>query len=371
MANILVIDDDKNILRLLEFALQRAGHTVTLCVDGLQGLAQAESQLPDLIVADVMMPKMTGYDFCKQVRAKPALQETPIIVFSARFQPVDKQTALNAGATDYLPKTMTPDALVERISELLPGAGPETITPTRLAIGLFSLKGGVGLTSLAVNLAIVLALTRKTPAALVDLTPLGGHAALMLGLRPATTLTNVLATANDNFTLDTIKPYFIQHNSGIRLLASPMAYNREFSLTHPRLEQLVTLLKSAFSFTILDLPHLIEPQFAPTLRHFDKVALVISPDMPALQSTALALRSLTQLDIPESKIALVVNQVFPQHALPLQTIQKAVKRPILAHIPFEPDMIRAANTGRPLLLSNPRTPAAAAIAKLANILAAG
>ena len=98
MANILVIDDDKNILRLLEFTLKRAGHTIVTCVDGMQGLAQAEAQKPDLIVADVMMPNMTGYEFCKQARGKPTLKETPIIVFSARFQPIDKQTALKAGA---------------------------------------------------------------------------------------------------------------------------------------------------------------------------------------------------------------------------------------------------------------------------------
>jgi len=60
MARILVIDDDKDILRLLDFALQRVGHEVVTRSDGLQGLAEVEAQKPDLIVADVMMPKMTG-----------------------------------------------------------------------------------------------------------------------------------------------------------------------------------------------------------------------------------------------------------------------------------------------------------------------
>ena len=122
MANILVIDDDRDILRLLEFALNRAGHDVIIASDGQQGLAELEAQKPDLIVADIMMPKMTGYDFCKQVRASSGAVDIPIIIFSARFQPVDKQTALQAGATDYLPKSISPDALVKRIEELLSGA---------------------------------------------------------------------------------------------------------------------------------------------------------------------------------------------------------------------------------------------------------
>src|SRR5512147_47534 len=137
MANILVVDDDKNILRLLEFALKRAGHTVTTCEDGLQGFARVQAQPPDLIVADVMMPKMTGYEFCKQVRAKLGLTEIPIIMFSARFQPIDKQTALDAGATDYLSKNTSPDVLISRINELLPSQQPAPTTQT--AVGLFSL----------------------------------------------------------------------------------------------------------------------------------------------------------------------------------------------------------------------------------------
>ncbi|HXW00707.1 MAG TPA: response regulator, partial [Anaerolineae bacterium] len=124
MANILLVDDDKNILRLLEFTLKRAGHSVMMCDDGVQGLAQVKAQPPDLIVADVMMPKMTGYEFCKQVRTKLELKDIPIIMFSARFQPVDKQTALDAGATDYLSKSTSPDTLLHRISELLPAQQP-------------------------------------------------------------------------------------------------------------------------------------------------------------------------------------------------------------------------------------------------------
>lgn len=366
MANILVVDDDKNILRLLEFSLKRAGHHVIMCDDGLQGLAQVQAQPPDLIVADVMMPKMTGYEFCKQIRTKLGLTETPIIMFSARFQPIDKQTALDAGATDYLPKSTSPDVLVNRINELLPAQQPAPVTHT--AIGLFSLRGGTGVTTLAVNLALALTLTKKTPTALVDLAPLGGHAALMLGLRPTSSVADALFAAKDEVTLDTVKPHLIQHSAGVQLLASALNYDHLLHLNDQRLEQLVTVLKSGFAQTILDIPHLLEPRFEPTWRLFDKIALVLSPDMPSLQSAAMALQSLLRLGVADTRIVLVINNILPQGGLPPEIIQKTIKRPILASIPYEPEMIKAVNTGKPLLLNNSQSPAAIALIKLAHLL---
>ena len=366
MANILVIDDDKNILRLLDFTIKRAGHTITTSEDGLQGLAQAEAQLPDLIVADVMMPNMTGYDFCKQARTKPVLKDVPIIIFSARFQPIDKQTALEAGATDYLPKTTSPDALIGRINELL--AGSATPAATRGVVGMFSLRGGTGVTSLSVNLAVWLAQSQQTRTLLIDLARLGGHAALMLGLRPAGNIAQLFASTPGEVVPQTIQPHLTQHNSGVYLLASSHVYGHELLLTDTRLQQLLTIMKAGFPFVVLDIPHFMEPQFAPTLQLFDKIALVISPDMPSLQSTAIGLQSLVRLGMPDDKIALVVNQVIPQGALPIETIQKALKRPVVANIPFDPEVVKSVNSGKPLLLTNPQSPAAMAIAGLAGKL---
>jgi CheY-like chemotaxis protein/MinD-like ATPase involved in chromosome partitioning or flagellar assembly len=365
MANVLVIDDDKNILRLIEFSLKRAGHQVTICEDGVQGIAQVRAQTPDIIIADVMMPKMTGYEFCKQVRTKLELPDTPIIMFSARFQPIDKQTALEAGASDFLPKTTSPDVLLKRVEELLP---KQSTAVTHTTIGLFSLRGGVGVTSLGVNLALALAAAKKTPSALVDLAPVGGHAALMLGLRPTTSLADALFSSGDNVTLPTVKPHLLPHNAGVHLLASALVYEHMLHLSDSRLAQVVTALKTGFAFTILDIPHLLEPRFEPALQLFDKLVLILSPDMPSLQSTAMALQGLARLNVPENKIIFVVNHVLPQGALPAEVIQKTLKRPVLATIPFEPEMIKAVNSGKPLVLSSPQSAGAAAITRMASAL---
>ncbi len=365
MANILVIDDDADIQRLLQFALKRAGHTVSISSDGEQGLLQAETDSPDLIVCDIMMPKMTGYEFCRQARTKPGLKETPIIVFSARFQPVDRQTALEAGATEYLSKSTAPDELVNRITELIPVTTTKTST-TQGMVALFSLRGGVGVTALSVNLAIALALSKKTKTALIDMALVGGHAALMLGVRPTSSISNLLASVNGDFTADAIAPHFIQHGSGVQLLASDPAYGKNFSLSDDRLLKLVPGLKSAYPLNVLDVPHILEPHFSPVLKPLDKVILVLSADMPSVQSTAIALQGLVKMGMDVGKINLVVNQVAQYNILPTETIQKALKRPISATIPFDPGMTKAVNSGKPLLLSNPQSNTSKSIAILAN-----
>ena len=364
MAHILIIDDDKDILRLLEFAFKRSGHLVSTSSNGIEGLSQAEIEKPDLIVCDVMMPKMTGYDFCRQARQRPILKETPIVIFSARFQPIDRQTALDAGATEYLAKTIAPDVLVERIEAFLPKSENSTSTGT---VGLFSMKGGTGVTSLAVNLSIALTLAHKANTALADLAIMGGHAALMLGVRPTSSAAKLLSNIDQDLTPQVIQSHLVKHDTGVQLLASLPSFSEDVS-PHDRLLPLVQNLKTGFTFTVADIPNLLEPHFSPVLQLLDKIILVLSPDMPSIQSTVIALQGLTRLGTPDHKITLVVNQIVPQNALPFQTIQKVIRRPISLTIPYEPNMVKAANNGKPLLLSNPQTQAAAAIGKLADTL---
>jgi MinD-like ATPase involved in chromosome partitioning or flagellar assembly len=90
--------------------------------------------------------------------------------------------------------------------------------------------------------------------------------------------------------------------------------------------------------------------------------------MPSLQSTALALQELARLGVEENKIGLILNHVTPQGDLPMSMIQKAIKRPILFNVPYEADMIKSVNSGKPLMLSYPKSAGARAIARLANTL---
>ncbi|MDM8527936.1 response regulator [Anaerolineales bacterium HSG24] len=364
MAKILVVDDDQNILNLLKFSLSRAGHTPILCIDGETGLIEAQAQKPDLVIADVMMPKMHGYQFCKKLRFLPETKNTPVIMFSARFQPIDRQTALDAGASDYLPKVISNEELLKRIDELLPQDSGEAVNEL---LGFMSLRGGTGVSTLAVNVSIALAGALKIQPALVDLKPIGGHLALMLGLRPITNVSKLFA--EEEISIEHINNCFVPHSSGIRLLASVNRYNKNILPSTPQTASLAQTLQDEFPFSIFDLPStILEHESDELLKKFTKILLVLSPDMPSLQSTVLAVQGLVQHGVARKNIMLVVNQVMPYGALPVEDVQNALRMPITATIPFEPDMVKSLNNRTPLLFSSPRSKAAGAIARLANTL---
>ena len=365
MPNILIIDDDQDIQRLLEFTFQRVGYTVTTALDGVQGLHYAEQEQPDIIVCDVMMPKLNGYEFCRQARSKPLLKETPIIVFSVRFQPVDKQTALEAGATDYISKSTAPDLLIKRVEELLSDRQQkEKMASTHRMIGLFSLRGGAGVTSLSVNLAVILAQMKEKATTVIDLAPMGGHTAIMLGLRPTNRMNQLISGGLSEAVLQDVQSSLLKHQSGVQLLAfAPDSEQNIDASTH--LIRSMSLLKSSLPVTILDVPRLLETDGSALGQLLDYVILVSTPDMPSVQSALSALRGLVKLGITGDKVKLVINQVSPQNNLPATTIQRAVRQPIIATIPFDPNMVKAVNNGNPLVLAYPKSPAAAAIVQLA------
>jgi Flp pilus assembly CpaE family ATPase len=154
------------------------------------------------------------------------------------------------------------------------------------------------------------------------------------------------------------------HSAGIQVLASLPTFE-ETPLPAEHLLPFMRHLKSTTPVVILDLPGALAPGVSPILSLLDKMIVLLSPDIPSLQSTATALQGLLKLGVPDQAIKLVVNQVNPHQALPVETIEKTLKRPILVSIPFEAEMVRAVNSGKPLLLSYPKSPGAMALGKLA------
>jgi len=116
---ILIADDDEDVLELVAFRLERAGYEVTLARDGEQALAAARERQPALAVLDVMMPKLTGYDVTRELRADPRTADVPVILLTARVQEADVRTGYDAGADDYVRKPFAPQELRDRVAAAL------------------------------------------------------------------------------------------------------------------------------------------------------------------------------------------------------------------------------------------------------------
>ncbi len=116
---ILVVDDENYILHILDFSLGAEGYEVVTAEDGEEAVRKAKEQKPDLVVLDVMMPKMDGFEACRTIKKDPELGSTPVILLSAKARDVDQKQGYEAGADDYITKPFSPGRLVDRVHGLL------------------------------------------------------------------------------------------------------------------------------------------------------------------------------------------------------------------------------------------------------------
>jgi len=116
---ILVIEDDPGTLRLMVYTLQHEGYQVITAANGLDGLRKAMKEKPDLVVLDVMLPGIDGFEICHRLRADPQTAHLPILMLSGKAQEIDKATGLKVGADDYITKPATPSETASRVRTLL------------------------------------------------------------------------------------------------------------------------------------------------------------------------------------------------------------------------------------------------------------
>jgi CheY-like chemotaxis protein len=119
MKKILIAEDERDIRDLIAFTLRFAGYEVLTANNGEEAVTMTQKELPDLVLTDVRMPKMTGYEACKQIKANPATQHIPVVFLSAKGQEAEVQSGLDAGGDEYMLKPFAPDQLTRKVAEIL------------------------------------------------------------------------------------------------------------------------------------------------------------------------------------------------------------------------------------------------------------
>jgi DNA-binding response OmpR family regulator len=124
-ANVLLVDDDPVILKLLQVNFEMEGFHVSTANDGVEGLEKARAERPDIVLLDIMMPRMDGLEVTRALKGDPETKDIPIILLSAKAQASDIQAGKDIGADDYLTKPFDPLELLDRVNELLEGGRRE------------------------------------------------------------------------------------------------------------------------------------------------------------------------------------------------------------------------------------------------------
>ncbi|HEY4740561.1 MAG TPA: response regulator [Candidatus Acidoferrales bacterium] len=132
---ILVIEDDRDIVELVRYNLEKDGFQVLTAADGSTGMAQVKKTPPDLLVLDLMLPKLSGLEICKEIRRDPSLNRLPILMLTARGEEADRVVGLELGADDYVTKPFSPRELAARVKALLRRVEPPSVAEKMIDVG--------------------------------------------------------------------------------------------------------------------------------------------------------------------------------------------------------------------------------------------
>jgi len=353
---ILVADDDRDSLKLIGLMLQRQGYQISVAQDGLQTLSKAESEMPDLIILDVMMPGMDGYEVCRRLRANPKTAHTPIIMFTAKTQVGDKVAGFQAGADDYLTKPIHPAELASRVEALLlrssrGGRAAELAQPiTARVYGFIGCKGGVGTTTLAVNVAVAMALdvSRGKRVIVAELVSGAGGAGLQLGFTRPTGLAALIARPAEELNAHTVESHLAMHTSGIRLLLAPIS-SRSAPLPAPQVEAMVQQLGRLCDYLVLDLGASLDEAVRAVIRYCHYILLITEPQRVALTLAQAMMSDLATVDVPRERIGLVLFNRAPSASTMTKSAVEGLLGEVIAVIPPAPELaFQASETGVPL-----------------------
>lgn len=371
---ILVIDDDVDTLKLVGLMLQRQGYEITAATDGKEGLEKALDEKPDLILLDVMMPDMDGYEVTRRLRDNPLTVDIPILMFTAKIQLDDKVTGFEVGADDYLTKPTHPSELQSHIRALLSRTGEKSGAERNnqpeedgYVIGLISARGGLGVSSLASNLAASLFKEIQEDVILAELTPGQGSLGLDLGISTEGGLSELLTSPPAEVTREKIAEQLVEHASGIKLLGASN-HPRDFHLINQvsQYENLVARLSRLGRFIVLDLGMGLPPFVQRLLPLFHEVIVVLEGSPNTISHTRALIDDLIEFGADKSHIAAVLNnRVRSEEQTPWTEVQGQLGYPVITTLTPAPELfVQASRLQTPAVVCQPESETAQQVSKL-------
>jgi CheY-like chemotaxis protein len=345
---ILIIDDDMDTLKLVGLMLQNQAYQIVAANNGLQGLEQAEIEDPDLILLDVMMPGMDGYEVAKRLRANPLTANTPILMFTAKAQLDDKVTGFEAGADDYLTKPTHPSELNAHVKALLARTSKGSVSPQPLSvekraltIGILSPRGGQGVSTVAVNLGGALRIATKADVIVGELRPGMGSLGPDLGEPKPKALVELLSGDMADMTRQKVNDELFVHETGLRFMfGSVQPKDNTLASAVEPMEILVNRLSYLTPYLVLDLGAGLTPLTQKLIASCNLLIVVAEPVENALYHSKMLIDDLVDLGVPKANIqVIVVNRIRSDTQLNLTQIESQLGQTSVVSITPAPELI--------------------------------
>jgi pilus assembly protein CpaE len=378
---ILIIDDDVDTLRLVGLMLQRQGYEISAASNGSQGLAKALEEHPNLILLDVMMPDMDGYEVARRLRKNPSTQTVPILMFTAKTQLDDKVTGFEVGADDYLTKPTHPTELQAHVKALLARSAQkeknasEVVTTIQeqhgYVIGIISARGGLGVSSLASNLAAGIYSREQSDVILAELTPGQGTIGMDFGYQNPKGLTELLQGTVAEITREKVESSLSPHNSGVRLLLAS-GNPRDMALTSQvqNYEALVTRLAALARFVILDMGNGLPSFVQKMLPMCNQCIVVVEGAASTIQHTKFLIDDIVDLKVDPKKISVVLNnRMRSETQMQMSQVQEKLGHSIAATLTPAPEAFQqAGRLQTPIVVCQPTNMTSQQLLKLADMV---
>jgi pilus assembly protein CpaE len=357
---ILIVDDDLDTLKLVGLILQRHGYDLVAANGGLPALQKAAAERPDIILLDLMMPDLDGYEVTRRLRADTSLAHIPIIMFTAKTMLDDKVAGFEAGADDYLTKPTHPSELIAHVKALLARSqGPRAAQAADRGrmVGFLSAKGGVGLTTIALNFA-ALATQSGQDVILADLHPGSGSLSLMLGLTQSQSLAALVTKPVGDINQRAVGAQLVSHASGLRVLPCAVAPGEAGLMNNvTQVEAIVKTLNTMCKLLVLDLGTGIVEATRRIAPMCETVTVITDPTRPSVLQTKALLADLNTLGLTTGKIdVVIVNRAPSSIQMSWQQVEQLLGYKVALIITPAAELAQqAVEAGMPMVLVRPES----------------
>ena len=373
---VLLIDDEQFYFKLLQKPLTDAEYKLEYAKSGNEGLAKIPSFAPELLIVDLKLPELDGFEILKRLRRDPKFSYIPVIVITSQDELSEKLKAFELGADDYLVKPFQPEELVARLGILarrgraIQHAQKEaTGVSEATVVTVHSLRGGLGCSSIVVNLGLAFHKLWGKQTLLMDSVLTAGQVALLLDAKPTATWENLVGLEPQDLDDAVVGEIMCSHKSVILYVASQRYPIAEDTFTTDELKLLMEKIESQNDFVIIDTSHDFSDMTIQMLSMSDTILLVMAPEMASLRTTVSAMEIYDRLGISLDKVKIALNNNSSNPAIKQAQLEKVLKRPIDFVLPFEAGEVnRAINFGQPFILTNPDLPICLVLEKMAYAL---
>ncbi|HEY1419631.1 MAG TPA: response regulator [Candidatus Dormibacteraeota bacterium] len=365
---IVLVDDDRVIQKMVGGFLERRGYQVRKANDGIEALQLVHQLVPDLVITDVRMPELNGIELTARLRANHLTAGVPILMFSEMGEAEDALAGYAVGADDYLPKPFELAILEAKVQSLLRrSAGTRAADRGRIILFAHA-KGGVGTTSLAVNLAVLLGDRATRPVGLLDLDVEFGDSAVYLNLHPNLTLADLKASPAV-LTDESLFEDFVTESGNVRLVIGADLPERSELVTLPAIHLAIDRLSATCDYVVIDAPASFTERTLTALYASDLVCLVTSGSLPSLRATRGCLDLFEKLGVADKPMQLILND-STAHAMSVDVVAGVLGRRPDFVVNRSESLDRAANAGQPLVTLDPEDPLVTELRTLADQLVA-